>query len=106
MQVGWPVAKELLFTARVIQAKEAYQIGLLNYLVPPNQLMNKALEIAAQIAENDPRMVQGIKALMIEDVGAGWIQMFQGEMDAQDGKLQPTPALEGFKEFLNRKGRK
>lgn len=106
MQVGWPVAKELLFTARVIQAKEAYQIGLLNYLVPPNQLMNKALEIAAQIAENDPRMVQGIKELMIEDVGAGWLQMFQGEMDAQDGKLQPTPALEGFKEFLNRKGRK
>ncbi len=105
MQVGWPVAKELLFTARVVQADEAYRMGLLNYLVPTDQLMPKALEIAAQIAENDPRMVQGIKELMIDDVGAGWEQMFRGEMDAQDGKLQPTPALEGFREFLDRKGR-
>ena len=33
-QVGWPIAKELLFTARVVEAEEAYRIGLLNHLVP------------------------------------------------------------------------
>ena len=33
-QVGWPIAKELLFTARVVEADEAYRIGLLNHLVP------------------------------------------------------------------------
>ena len=32
-QVGWPMAKELLFTARVVEAEEAYRIGLLNHLV-------------------------------------------------------------------------
>ena len=106
MQVGWPVAKELLLTARVVEAEEAYRIGLLNHLVASDQLMPKAMEVAARIAENDPRMVQGIKELMIEDVGAGWERMFRAEMEAQDGRLQPTPALEGFSEFLDRKGRK
>ena len=33
-QVGWPIAKELLFSARVVEAEEAYRIGLLNHLVP------------------------------------------------------------------------
>ena len=106
MQVGWPIAKELLFTGREVQAEEAYRIGLLNHLVPVDEVMPKAMEIAKQIAENNDRMVQGVKELMINDIGAAWNQMFQNELDAQDGKLAPTPVLEGFKPFLDRKGRR
>ena len=106
MQVGWPIAKDLLLTARVVEADEAFRIGLLNYLVPSDALMDKAMEVAGQVASNDPRMVQGIKELMIEDVGDGWRQMYDNESEAQAGKLAPTPVLEGFKPFLDRKGRK
>ena len=42
-QVGWPMAKELLFTGRVVAAEEAYRIGLINHLVPSNQLLNLSL---------------------------------------------------------------
>ena len=105
MQVGWPVAKELLFAARVVEAEEAYRIGLLNHLVPSEELMPRAREMAEQIAANDPRMVQGIKGLMIRDVGARWEQMFTNELEAREGELRPTPVAEGFKEFLDRKGR-
>ena len=35
MQIGWPKAKELLFTGRVVKAREALEIGLLNHLVAP-----------------------------------------------------------------------
>ena len=45
-QVGWPIAKELLFTGRVVDAEEAYRIGLLNHLVPSDQLREKTMEIA------------------------------------------------------------
>ncbi len=106
MQVGWPKAKELLFSACVVEAEEAYRIGLLNHLVSADELMSKAMEIARQIAANDPRMVQGIKELMIEDVGEGWRWMYENESAAQKGKLSPTPVEEGFAEFLARKGRK
>ena len=106
MQIGWPKAKELLFSARVVEAEEAYRIGLLNHLVDAASLMPKAMEIARQIAANDPRMVQGIKELMIDDVGESWRWMYDHESAAQRGKLRPTPVEEGFAEFLARKGRK
>ena len=106
MQVGWPLAKELLFTARVVTAKEAHRIGLLNHLVSCDELIDKALELARQIAANDPRMVAGIKDLLIRDVGAPWQKMYESELEAQDGHLKPTPFKEGFKDFLGRKGRK
>ena len=106
MQVGWPVAKDLLLTARVVQAEEAYRIGLLNYLVPSEELMPKAMELARLIAANDPRMVQGIKELMIQDIGKAWKDMYTDEQEALAGKLEPTPVLEGFKPFLDRKGRR
>jgi enoyl-CoA hydratase/carnithine racemase len=106
MQVGWPVAKELLLTARVVEAEEAHRIGLLNHLVASKDLIAKAREIAGQIASNDPRMVQGIKELLIKDVGADWQEMHDNELKAREGSLKPTPVLEGFKPFLDRKGRR
>ena len=104
-QVGWPMAKELLFTARVVEAEEALQMGLLNHLVPREQLMEKALELAGLIAANDPRMVQGVKRLLIRDVGQDWRSHYDNEISAQADELAPTPVLEGFKPFLDRKGR-
>jgi len=103
MQVGWPVAKELLFTARVVEAREANQIGLLNYVEAPDKLMPKTIEIARQIADNDPRMVQGIKQLMINNVGTPWRDMHANEYIAVSENLAPPPIAEGFSEFLEKK---
>ncbi len=105
MQVGWPKAKELLFTARVVRAREALRIGLLNHLVAADLLMAKAMEIARAISANDRRMVEGIKELMIRDVGESWRGMQMNELEAQAGRLKPPPVHEGFDEFLRRKGR-
>src|SRR5918999_5959358 len=48
-QVGWPIAKELLFSARIVEAEEAHRIGLLNHLVPCAQLREKTMELATMI---------------------------------------------------------
>ena len=104
MQVGWPAAKDLLFTARVVEAQEALGLGLLNHLVPCDQLMEAALGCARQIAANDPRMVAGIKGLLIDAVGSDWRRMFDAELEARRGPLRPTPVEEGFRDFLERKG--
>ena len=65
-QVGWPQAKELLFTARIVEAEEAHRIGLLNHLVPRQQLRAKTMEIANMIAGNHRGAVKGVKALLLE----------------------------------------
>jgi enoyl-CoA hydratase len=101
--VGWPLAKELLFTGREVEAEEAYRIGLLNHLVPAPQLMEKSLEIGAMIARNRSTSVQGIKHLMVEHVGESLEQMQRQERDYTGGKLKMPPPEEAFKDFLARK---
>src|SRR6266705_6668436 len=64
--VGMPKAKELLYTGREVTAAEAERIGLLNQVVPAAQLRATAVQMAAMIAKNDARMVQGIKRLLHE----------------------------------------
>jgi 2-(1,2-epoxy-1,2-dihydrophenyl)acetyl-CoA isomerase len=102
--VGMPKAKELLFTGRPIHAEEAERIGLLNQVVPSSQLLDSAIAMAKQIGENDPRMVQGIKKLLDDGVGAPWRERFDAEQNARKAKLKANSPREGFKAFLDRKG--
>jgi enoyl-CoA hydratase/carnithine racemase len=52
--VGIAKAKELIFTARRINANTALEIGLLNRVVEPSELMQAVLELAREIAMNGP----------------------------------------------------
>jgi enoyl-CoA hydratase/carnithine racemase len=102
--VGWPDAKELLMTARVVEAEEAYRMRLINYLVPASQLMDKALELGRKVASSNPRDIQGVKRLLHEGVGIGYEARYQLEQEARRTYLKPPPVKEGFKEFLKRGG--
>ncbi len=54
-------ALELLYTGARISAEEAYRLGLVDHLVPMNQLMSKCEEIAEEICKSAPLAVQHIK---------------------------------------------
>jgi enoyl-CoA hydratase/carnithine racemase len=60
-QIGYVHAMELLLTARLIDAAEAARLGLINRVVPAEQLMSWALETAERIAANSPTAVQAVK---------------------------------------------
>lgn len=104
--VGVPMAKELLYTGRLVEAEEAYRIGLLNRLVSADQLMETALEIGQTIAGNNARMVQGVKELLDKGMGDSWEERYFAEHQARQGKLKEEAIEESFKGFLDRKGRK
>lgn len=104
-QVGWPMAKELLFTGRVVEAEEAHRIGLLNHLVPPEQVMGKAMDIASTIAQNHPDAVQGIKHLLVEYIGMGWEEMWDREKSFLKEEVRSPHVEDAFKEFISRRGR-
>jgi enoyl-CoA hydratase len=64
--VGWPMAKELIFSGRRFGAAEAHAMGLANHLYAPAELMPKTIELAQQISKNSYTAVSGAKRLLNE----------------------------------------
>jgi enoyl-CoA hydratase/carnithine racemase len=60
-QIGYVHAMKLLLTAENIDADEAVRIGLVNEIVPAEQVMGRALATAEAIAANSPMAVQAVK---------------------------------------------
>jgi enoyl-CoA hydratase/carnithine racemase len=69
--LGPGIARELIFTGRVIDAQEAARVGLVNRVVPQGQLMETALEIAQEIVKNSANAVQLSKLVMNEGRSMG-----------------------------------
>jgi len=70
--VGRERAAELLFTGEVIDAAEAAHIGLVSRVVPHEQLLPVAMELAGRIAANPPLAVQRAKAGLREALDPDW----------------------------------
>jgi len=105
-QVGWPIAKELLFSGREVKAEEAQRIGLLNHLVPCAELRDKTLWLATMIAKNRRQSVMGVKALLLQGMGRDLEQQWKNERDYTTNVARPAKAEEAFPDFIARKGRK
>jgi enoyl-CoA hydratase/carnithine racemase len=104
-QVGWPVAKELLFSARVVEAEEAYRIGLLNHLVPCAELRAKTMWLAGLIAKNRRDAVIGVKALLLKDLGCDLEEQWTNERHYTTNVVRGAKAEKAFPEFIARHGR-
>ncbi len=61
-RVGAAKAKELIFSGKMIKADEAKEIGLVNAVYAPEELMNGAMEMAKSFAKNAPIAVKYSKA--------------------------------------------
>jgi len=103
-QVGWPIAKELLFSARVVEAEEAFRIGLLNHLVPRDQLRAKTMGLAKTIAGNNRAAVIGVKALMLKQMTQSVEEQWDEERRYTTEVMRNAKAKEAFPEFIARKG--
>ena len=106
MLVGINRAKELLYSGREVFAEEAYHIGLINHLVPREELMDKAVEVAAGIAKNRIEGVANIKQILREHAGLPLEEQYRNEIESRQGRFKGLSVQEGFKDFLERKGRK
>jgi enoyl-CoA hydratase/carnithine racemase len=59
--IGIGMAKELIYSARRIDAAEALRIGLVNHVYPAGELQARVAELAAEIGANAPLAVQAAK---------------------------------------------
>jgi len=62
-QIGRSCAMELLLTSRTLTAAETYQIGLVEQVVPAEQLMTTAMKLVQQITSNPAPVIQAFLQL-------------------------------------------
>jgi enoyl-CoA hydratase len=63
-QIPYAIAAEMLLAGEDLPARRAYELGLVNHVVPDGQALARAREIAARIAENGPLAVKAILATL------------------------------------------
>jgi len=63
-QVGEKQARDLLLTGRIIGAEEALQMGLINEIVAPENLLGRAHDLAGSLLSNSPASLLATKRLL------------------------------------------
>lgn len=88
------IALEMALTGDPIDAQRAYDLGLVNTVVPPADVLDSAIELAERIARNGPLALQATKELVrlaVTDVDAAkvkqneWQPKVFGSEDAKEG---------------------
>lgn len=64
-QIPWAVAMELLLVGENLSAERAFDIGLINKIVPKEQLMDAAMDMAEKICKNSPYAVRTAKEIAV-----------------------------------------
>lgn len=105
-QIPRKLALELTFTGEPLPAQRALQLGLVNHVVRPNEVLDRALSLARTIGQNAPLAVQASKRVAKRIVdGTVGPEAADWEMTAQEfRKLQESDdALEGPRAFAEKR---
>ena len=93
------IAAELLFSGKVIDAQEAYRIGLVNKIVPQDQVMPAATELAGTICKAGPLAVRAAKEAMMKGLNVSLTEGLQLEDGLVISLFQTEDFNEGLKAF-------
>lgn len=101
--VGLNKAKELCFTAKKISAHEAVELGIVNHVVPADELLSAARELAVDIANGPPTALAMMKTLLNKSSNSTIEQMLEYESYAQTVAYTTEEHLEGVAAFREKR---
>ena len=99
----YPIAMELLLTGEPITAQQALQYGLVNKVVPKEQLMETAREYARRLCANPPLTVRAIKELAVRSQYMHIADGLRLEAAIQHVLRQTEDAKEGPRAFAEKR---
>ena len=92
----YAIAMELFLTGEPLDAKRAYDVGIVNRVVPSGELMNEAMKFANIIRENAPltmKMLKMVAVTQTQSIRTAWLLM-------RSRYIRPQAESEDFKEGL------
>lgn len=101
--IGAGRAKELIYTARRVDAQEAMQIGLVEFVAPAGAVLNKAIELAEQIVRNAPIALAQAKYAIDQGLQRDLATGLAVEQAAYDVTLPTKDRLEGLQAFKEKR---
>ena len=101
--VGKGVAKEMIFTSRVIGASEALAFGIVNKVCKPEELLNEVRAVAAEIAKKGPIAVQMAKQVINEGFDLPLPQGLEKEKATFPKCFATQDLKEGLAAFLDKR---
>src|SRR5580658_2959947 len=102
-QVGEKIARDLLLTGRIFDAPEALKMGLINEIVAPDRLLERARGLAAQLAENSPLSLLYTKRLLSDHARAELDAQIEAAIRENAGIRESADFREGIESFLEKR---
>ena len=101
--IGKNIAKEMIFTGKMIKADEAYRIGLANKVCSPKSLMDEVLKTAKTIASKGKVSLRGAKNAVNTGMNSDLVTGCNIEIDAFALCFASEDAKEGTSAFLEKR---
>jgi methylglutaconyl-CoA hydratase len=102
-QVGHKAARDLLICGRLFDAAEAQRLGLVNEVVAPEKLMDRARELAAQLLENSPAAMRATKKLLNGFIASELDQQIAAGIEENARQRATADFREGVTAFLEKR---
>jgi enoyl-CoA hydratase/carnithine racemase len=101
--IGFSRALDLMVTGRRLSPQEAYDLGILNRLVPAARLAEETLAYAAALAEGAQQAVGSIKRAVYEGIERPLAQGLEREAELVEGLFRSVDGQEGLRAFLEKR---
>jgi methylglutaconyl-CoA hydratase len=102
-QIGEKHARDLLLTGRIVEAEEAHRIGLINEIVPAENLIARARELASQLMENSPASLACTKRLLSDHARLELDMQIQSAVRENAAIRATSDFREGVSSFLEKR---
>ena len=102
-QIPSRVAMELALTGDFISAQRAYELGLINAVVPSGTALDAAKELAARIAANGPLAVAASKEIIMNQADWSQGEMFAKQNEVANPVFSSEDAIEGATAFAEKR---
>ena len=102
-QISYANAMKILLSASPISAREAKDIGLISEVLPMNELMARAEELAETIAANAPLAMRAIKKTVLDSHTLDWAEAFTLEQQESATVMMSQDAREGPRAFKEKR---